>query len=182
MGANIVNTMCEAIAPTIEKLTRLTALVKIVTNYATERLATASTIWKKETITPKTIEAILDAQAFAQADVARACTHNKGIMNGIDAVLLATGNDFRAVEAGAHAFASRTGSYQPLTHYYKNEENDLVGQITIPIAVGIVGGSTTINPVSRVNLKILNIASAQELAMVIACDWTTKFAALRTCQ
>lgn len=135
--------------------------------------------WKKELIGAEIIERILNACDFARADMYRCATHNKGIMNGIDAVALATGNDFRALEAGAHAYAALDHSYKPLTNYYKNEFGDLVGEITLPIAVGIVGGATQVNPTARTCLKILGVKSAAELAGIMAAvGLAQNFAAL----
>lgn len=126
------------------------------------------------------IEAILDAYEFAASDGFRACTHNKGIMNGIDAVVIATGNDFRAVEAGAHAYAARSGKYQPLTKYYKNKAGDLVGEIELPMAVGLVGGATKTHPIAKINVKLLGVKTAGELAEIIASvGLAQNFAALR---
>ena len=156
------------------------ACLKIVSNYATKRLVNAQATWTKEVIGSETIEGILDAHAFAQADVWRATTHNKGIMNGIDAVALATGNDVRALEAGAHSFAARTGSYQPLTFYKKNTQGDLVGSLEMPLAVGTIGGMTTTHPTARLALKILKVKHAQDLACIMAAvGLAQNFAALR---
>ena len=155
MGANAVNTMCERISAEIERLSGGKTRLKIISNLAIHRTVKAKTVWKKEALGEEAIEKILDGYEFAANDEFRACTHNKGIMNGIDAVVIATGNDFRAVEAGAHAFASRSGKYKPLTKYYKNMEGDLVGEIELPLAVGIVGGATRTHPLAKINLKIL---------------------------
>ena len=180
MGANVVNTMAEAIAPKIELLCGGKARLKIVSNLSTKRMVKAQATWSKEVIGFETIEGILDAQAFARADQWRATTHNKGIMNGIDAVGLATGNDVRALEAGAHSFAARSGSYQPLTHYEKNKYGDLVGCLEIPLSVGILGGMTTAHPTSRVALKILGVKRACDLAAIMgAVGLAQNFAALR---
>ena len=179
MGANIVNKMVEALAPELERITGARCLLKIVSNLAIHRLVSARAIWKKELLGSEVIEDILLADAFARADMYRGVTHNKGIMNGIDAVALATGNDFRALEAGVHGFAALDNSYKPLTNYYKSESGDLVGEITLPIAVGIVGGATQINPGARVCLKILGVKSASELARIMAAvGLAQNFAAL----
>ena len=114
-------------------------------------------------------DGIIDAWALAAADPYRAATHNKGIMNGVDAVVIATGNDWRAIEAGAHAYAARSGRYQPLTAWEKNEDGDLVGTIELPLAVGLVGGATRAHPVARTLVKILGVTSATEFAEVLAC-------------
>lgn len=168
MGANTVNTMAEAVAPLIERLTDGDVSLRIVSNLATERLARAEVVIdKKELGGEEVVDAIVRAYAFAEADPYRATTHNKGIMNGIVAVLLATGNDTRAVEAGAHAYASLSGRYRPLTKWWKNEDGDLAGSIELPMAVGIVGGAT-MSPAAKVALKILGVKTASELAGVLA--------------
>lgn len=168
MGANIANRMAEAIAPLLEDAGGGRALLRIVSNLATERLARAEVKVLKEVLGgEEAVERILDAHAFAVADPYRAVTHNKGIMNGIVAVLLATGNDTRAVEAASHAYAARSGSYSPLTTWGKDQDGNLIGRIELPLAVGIVGGATG-NPVARVALKILGVKSSQEFAEVLA--------------
>ena len=168
MGANIANRMAEAIAPLLEDAGGGRALLRIVSNLATERLARAEVKVLKEVLGgEEVVERILDAHAFAVADPYRAVTHNKGIMNGIVAVLLATGNDTRAVEAASHAYAARSGSYSPLTTWGKDQDGNLIGRIELPLAVGIVGGATG-NPVARVALKILGVKSSQEFAEVLA--------------
>lgn len=180
MGANAVNTICESIAPYLESLVGGIASLKIISNLAVHRIVEAEAVWKKEEIGEEVIEGILDAYAFAKADPYRAVTNNKGIMNGIDAILIATGNDFRAVESGAHSYAGIDGSYKPLAHFYKNEKGDLVGKLKMPMAVGIVGGSTKTNPVARVVLKIINPQTANELGEVVACvGLANNFAAMR---
>ncbi len=169
MGANAVNTMVEAVAPLIEKLTGGRVYLRIVSNLAVYRLARARAVFDKEALGGEdVIEGILYAYHFAKSDPFRCATHNKGIMNGIIAVALATGNDTRALEAGAHAYAARTGRYQPLTAWEVNSDGDLVGTIELPLAVGIVGGATRSNPLARVCLKILGVKSACELAEVMA--------------
>ena len=179
MGANAVNTMCESVAPYVEEITGARSVLKILSNLAVHRLARVEVVWKKESIGEDVIEGILDAYAFAQADPFRCATHNKGIMNGVDAVLIATGNDFRAVEAGAHAFAA-IGGYKPLTHYEKNSRGDLVGKIELPIVAGVVGGTTNSNPVAKISLKILGVHHSNELAQIAACaGLANNFAALR---
>ena len=177
-GANMVNTALEGIAPTIAHLTEGNARLRIISNLATKRKARASAVWKKEIIGEETVEGILDAYEFARVDVYRCATHNKGIMNGIDAVVMATGNDWRSVEAGAHAYAS-LGGYHPLTRYYKNEKGDLVGSIELPLALGIVGPAVNTSPTAKIGLKILGVRSSRELAMVMACvGLANNFAAL----
>ena len=189
MGANAVNTMCEGISPFLEELTGGYVRLRIISNLADKRLARAKAIWKKEDLEKSTkgfmkgeeaVNAILEAYHLALNDPYRCATHNKGIMNGVDAVVIATGNDFRAVEAGAHAFASVSGKYKPLTKYYKNKEGDLVGEIEIPIAVGTVGGATRTKPEAKVALKILGVKTAKELSEVMAAvGLAQNFAALR---
>lgn len=169
MGANAVNTMAEAVAPLIEKLTGGRVYLRIVSNLAIYRLARARAVFdKKELGGEDVVEGILYAYHFAKSDPFRCATHNKGIMNGIIAVALATGNDTRALEAGAHAYAARTGKYQPLTTWEVNSDGDLVGTIELPLAVGIVGGATRSNPLAKICLKILGVKSACELAEVMA--------------
>ncbi|MGQ9514593.1 MAG: hydroxymethylglutaryl-CoA reductase, degradative [Thermoproteota archaeon] len=168
MGANAVNTMAEAVAPLIREITGGRVLLRIVTNLATERLVRASAVFSKEGLGgEEVVESILDAYAFATADIYRAATHNKGIMNGITAVVLATGNDTRAVEAGAHSYASRSGRYLPLTCWEKNRDGDLVGTLEMPLAVGLVGGATATHPIAKIAVKILGVKSATELGEVI---------------
>jgi len=181
MGANVVNTMAEAVAPLIEEITGGIMLLRIVSNLATLRLARASATFDKNTIGGEDVgDAILDAYAFAEADPYRCTTHNKGIMNGVTAVVLATGNDTRAIEAGAHAYAARNGRYCSLTKWEKNSEGDLVGSIELPLAVGLVGGATKSNPIAKICTKILGIKSASELGEVIASvGLAQNFAALR---
>lgn len=169
MGANTINSMCELLGPEIEQKTRGKVILKILSNYATERIATSKATFKKEELGGKDIvDRILSAFAFAFSDTYRAVTHNKGIMNGIDAVSIATGQDFRAIEASAHAYASRDGKYRSLTTFTKSSNGDLVGRIKIPLSVGIVGGISTVHPVAKMGLKILGVKSASELACVIA--------------
>ena len=179
MGANAVNTMCEGAAPLLEELSGGRVLLKIISNLAVHRLTRAEAVWKKESIGEDIIEGILDAYAFAQSDPFRCATHNKGIMNGVDAVLIATGNDFRAAEAGAHAFAALDG-YRPLTSYEKNSDGDLVGSIELPMIAGIIGGATNSNPIAKISLKILGVKRAHELSEIAACvGLANNFAALR---
>lgn len=180
MGANAVNTYCEAVSPELEKITGGRSLLKIISNLAVKRMVRATAVWRKEVIGADTVEGILDAYAFAKADPYRGATHNKGVMNSVDAVVIATSNDWRAVEAGAHAYASITGKYIPLTRYEKNSRGDLVGHIELPLAVGLVGGATKVHPVSQVMLKILDVSSAKELAEVAASvGLASNFAAMR---
>ncbi|HVL47154.1 MAG TPA: hydroxymethylglutaryl-CoA reductase, degradative [Candidatus Thermoplasmatota archaeon] len=169
MGANAVNTMAEALAPVLEEMTGGTSLMRILTNLADQRLATAEAVFDKDELGgPDVVERILDAAAFADADPYRATTHNKGIMNGIDAVVVATGNDWRAVEAGAHAYAARFGRYRSLSTFSATPEGHLRGRLTLPMALGIVGGATKAHPTAGLALKILGVESANELAEVAA--------------
>ncbi|MBI4210846.1 MAG: hydroxymethylglutaryl-CoA reductase, degradative [Candidatus Diapherotrites archaeon] len=180
MGANAVNTMCERISPMIEEMTGCETRLKIISNLAVHRTVKAKTIWKKEVLGEQAIEHILDAYEFAANDEYRACTHNKGIMNGIDAAVIATGNDFRAVEAGAHAYAAMEGKYRPLTKYRKNRNGDLEGEIELPMALGLVGGATKTHPIAKINVKLLGVKTAGELAEIIASvGLAQNFAALR---
>ncbi|MGQ9469469.1 MAG: hydroxymethylglutaryl-CoA reductase, degradative [Nitrososphaerales archaeon] len=181
MGANAVNTMAEAVAPIVERVTKGRVLLRIVSNLATKRLARARVVMDKNVIGgEEVVDDIINAFAFASADPYRCATHNKGIMNGIIAVALATGNDTRALEAGAHAYAARTGRYSPLTTWEKNEDGDLVGTIELPIAVGLVGGATAVHPIAKISVKILGVKSALELAEVMASvGLAQNFAALR---
>jgi hydroxymethylglutaryl-CoA reductase len=169
MGANAVNTRCERVAPFLEQLTGGRARLRILSNLADRRLATARAVWDRDALGGKrVVDAILAAARIADADPYRCATHNKGILNGIDALVLATGNDWRAVEAGAHAYASKNGRYESLTRYSTNRRGDLVGEIELPLALGIVGGSTQVNPMAALALKILRVETARELAEVAA--------------
>ncbi|MFX1468998.1 MAG: hydroxymethylglutaryl-CoA reductase, degradative [Promethearchaeota archaeon] len=169
MGANVVNTMAEAISPSLEELTDGKIYLRIVSNLATHRIAKSKATFDKELLGgDKVVEGILNAYEFALADPYRAATHNKGIMNGIVALTMATGNDTRAIEAGAHAYAALKGQYSPLTKFQVDSNGNLVGEIEIPLALGIVGGMTKIHPMARLALKILNIKSANELSQVAA--------------
>jgi len=169
MGANAVNTMAEAVAPLIERITHGRVYLRIISNLATKRLARAWTVVAKEELGGEEIvDGIIEAYNFAVADPYRAATHNKGILNGIIGVVIATCNDHRAVEAGAHAYAARSGQYSPLTVWEKNKDGDLVGSIELPMAVGTVGGATRVHPVAKITLKILGVKTANELAEVLA--------------
>ena len=181
MGANVVNTMCESIAPKIESLTEGQVILKILSNYATSRLVRCKGIFPKALIGgEKVIKRILFAYAFAYSDIYRAVTHNKGIMNGIDSIAIATGQDFRAIESACHAYACKDGRYRSLTKWYENSNGDLVGEIEIPLAVGIIGGITNIHPLAKTCLKILGVVNSQELAMIIsAVGLAQNFSAIR---
>lgn len=180
MGANAVNTMAEAVSPLLEELTGGRAFLRILSNLAIHRLARARVKIKKETIGEDIVDKIITAYAFAEADPFRAVTHNKGIMNGIIPVVLATGNDTRAIESGAHAYASITGRYTSLTTWEKDKNGDLVGTIELPMAVGLVGGATKIHPTARVAVKMLGVKSAAELGEIIASvGLANNFAAIK---
>lgn len=169
MGANAVNTMCEALAPMLEEITDGKVRLKILSNLADKRIVKAKAIFDKEKIGgEQVVDAFLESYTLAAIDPYRAATHNKGIMNGIDSLIIATGNDFRAIEAGAHAYAARNGQYTSLTSYYKDKNGNLVGEIELPLAVGIVGGAGNIHPKARLCKKILGIKTAQELAEIVA--------------
>ncbi|MDM7934042.1 MAG: hydroxymethylglutaryl-CoA reductase, degradative [Methanothrix sp.] len=181
MGANAVNTMAEALAPRIEEITGGRVYLRIISNLADRRLARARAVFRAEEIGgADVVEGILQAAALADVDPYRAATHNKGIMNGVTAVVLATGNDTRAVEAGAHAYASMGGSYRSLTRYERNRDGDLVGTIELPVAVGLVGGATRVHPAARAAVRILGVKSADDLSRIVAAvGLCQNFAALR---
>ena len=169
MGANAVNTMNEAVAPLIERITGGHSLLRIISNLAVKRLARASCTIPKESIGgEKIVDGIVNAYAFATADPYRAATHNKGIMNGTIAVIIATGNDHRAIEAGAHAYAARTGHYTSLSTWEKNENGDLTGTLELPMAVGLIGGAVKTHPIARIAIKILGVRTANEFGEVCA--------------
>lgn len=186
MGANTVNTMAETVAPLVEKITGGTVRLRILSNYADLRIARAMVCVTPEAL--KTDEysgeriatGIVEACAFAIVDPYRAATHNKGIMNGIDPVVVATGNDWRAIEAGAHVWASRSGRYTSLTNWELDGKGNLVGTLEMPMALGLVGGATKTHPSARAALKILGVSSAQELAEVtVAVGLAQNMGALR---
>jgi hydroxymethylglutaryl-CoA reductase len=174
MGANTVNTMAESVAPLVEQITGGSVRLRILSNLADLRLArarvrlTPQTLATQDRSGEEIIEGVLDAYTFAAIDPYRAATHNKGIMNGIDPVIVATGNDWRAVEAGAHAYASRSGSYTSLTRWEKDSSGALVGSIELPMPVGLVGGATKTHPLARLALKIMDLQSAQQLGEIAA--------------
>ncbi len=190
-GMNAVNTMCEALAPEIARLARGRAVLRIISNLAVERLARASAVFPAALLKTdqasgaEVVEAILDAYTLAVVDPYRCATHNKGIMNGVSAVVIATGNDFRAIESGAHtyaAFLARDGSevVRPLTTYEKDADGNLVGTIELPTAVGLIGGATAVHPTAKANVKLLGVKGAQELAGILAAvGLAQNFAALR---
>lgn len=174
MGANAINTAVEHIAPYLEEITGGRVNLRILSNLTDRRKSYAEGVIPKDVLATETlsgeevVQSILEAAVFAEVDPYRATTHNKGIMNGIDAVLLATGNDWRAVEAGAHAYAVRGGSYTSLTKWWKDNNGDLHGRIELPLAVGIVGGATRVHPIAQIALRILGIESARQLAEIAA--------------
>ncbi len=169
MGANAVNTMVESIAPLLEKITGGEARLRIISNYATRRIVRAWARTRPENVGGEDIaKKIVEASILADIDPYRAVTHNKGIMNGIIAVALATAQDHRAIEAGAHAYAARKGIYKPLSYWELDEKGYLVGSIELPLQVGIVGGATKVHPISRIALKILGVKTAKELAEIMA--------------
>ncbi len=165
MGANLINQVCEALKPEVARITGETVGLCILSNLVDEKLAIAEVVLRN--VNPEMAEGICEAALFAHADPYRAATHNKGILNGIDPILIATGNDWRAVEAGAHAYASRSGTYQPLTRWWR-EGSDLHGQIELPMATGTAGGVTKIHPMAKLGLKILGVEKAEELGRICA--------------
>jgi hydroxymethylglutaryl-CoA reductase len=165
MGANLINQVCEGLKPKIEETTGEIVGLCILSNLVDTKLATAKVVIHD--IDPGMGRGIVEATRFAEADPYRAATHNKGVLNGIDPILIATGNDWRAVEAGVHAYASRSGRYQPVTSW-ELESSDLVGRIEIPMAVGTVGGVTRIHPMAKMNLKIMGVKHAEDLARICA--------------
>jgi hydroxymethylglutaryl-CoA reductase len=174
MGANTINTALERLGPEIERLTGGRVNLRILSNLADRRLARATCCIPAEAFTTEdldgcsVIRAIEEAWAFAAVDPYRAATHNKGIMNGIDAVVVATGNDWRAIEAGAHAYAARKGHYSSLSTWQVNQQDELEGSLELPLAVGTVGGATRVHPLAQANLRLMDVSSARELAEIIA--------------
>jgi hydroxymethylglutaryl-CoA reductase len=186
MGANAVNSACEALTETIEDLTGGNVLLRILSNLADRRLARARVVIPESALAfgtfsgSRVAQGITEAWAFAAADPYRAATHNKGIMNGVDAVVLATGNDWRAIEAGAHAYAAREGRYTSLSTWQRDGQGNLVGALELPLALGTVGGATRVHPSAQVALKILGTETAQALAeVVVSVGLAQNFAALR---
>ena len=169
MGANVTNTMCEAVAPMIEKLTGGKTLLRILSNYSTKRMVRASAIFDKDAIGGENVvDNIILAYQFAENDPYRAVTHNKGVMNGVIAVATATGQDNRAIEAAAHAYAAKSGTYRSLTKWAKDANGNLIGDFELPLSVGIVGGVIQHHPIAKICTKILGISTVQELSCVIA--------------
>ena len=174
MGANMVNTAVESLAPLLAALTGARAHLRILSNLSDRRLATAEVSLSLEKLAfegfggEQVRDGVIEAWAFAEADPYRAATHNKGIMNGVDAVLLAIGNDWRAVEAGAHAYAARGGHYSSLSTWTAGEDGSLKGSLTLPLAIGIVGGATRVHPAAKTNLKLMGVEHASDLGEIIA--------------
>ena len=169
MGANVTNTMCEAVAPMIEKLTGGKTLLRILSNYSTKRMVRASAVFDKDAIGGENVvDNIILAYQFAENDPYRAVTHNKGVMNGVIAVATATGQDNRAIEAAAHAYAAKSGTYRSLTKWAKDANGNLIGDFELPLSVGIVGGVIQHHPIAKICTKILGISTVQELSCVIA--------------
>jgi hydroxymethylglutaryl-CoA reductase len=181
MGANAVNTMAEAVAPMVEEITGGRVFLRIISNLADRRLVRATAVFEKEAIGGEdVVDGVVYAYAFADADPYRCATHNKGIMNGVVAVGIACGQDIRALEAGAHSYASRSGRYKPLTTWEKNRDGDLEGTLEMPMAVGLVGGAAKTHPAARASIKVLGVKTAIELAEVMgAVGLAQNFAALR---
>ena len=181
MGANVTNTMCEAVSPLIEKITGGKALLRILSNYSTRRMVKAKAVFEKESVGGENVvDNIILAYEFADNDVYRAVTHNKGIMNGIISVANAVGQDSRAIEAAANAYAAISGKYRSLSKWSKDADGNLVGILEIPLSVGIVGGIANVHPVAKICAKILNVESAQELACVMtATGLAQNYSAIR---
>lgn len=181
MGANVTNTMCESVSPLIETITGGRALLRILSNYSTRRITRASAVFEKEVVGgEKVVDDIISAFEFADNDVFRAVTHNKGIMNGIISVANAIGQDSRAIEAAANAYAAKTGKYRSLSQWSKNHNGDLVGHLEIPLSVGIIGGIANVHPMAKMCSKILGVSSAQELACVMtATGLAQNYSAIR---
>ncbi len=190
MGANAVNTIAERLRPALEDITGGRVALRILSNLADRRVARAKAVFPCSALTFESDgqryegemvrDRIVEAWVFAAADPYRAATHNKGIMNGVDAVVIATGNDWRAIEAGAHAYAARTGHYTSLSHWGVDRDGNLVGSLEMPMAVGIVGGATKVHPAARVALKLMGVTTARELGeIIVAVGLAQNLAAVR---
>ena len=181
MGANVTNTMCEAVAPMIEELTGGKSLLRILSNYSTKRMASASAVFDKDAVGGENVvDDIILAFQFAENDPYRAVTHNKGVMNGTISVANATGQDSRAIEAAAHAYAAKSGAYRSLTKWAKDADGNLVGNFELPLSVGIVGGVIQHHPIAKICTKILGVSSANELSCIMAAAGLAQnFAAMR---
>lgn len=180
MGANLTNTMCEEVAPLIEKLTGAKTLLRILSNYSTRRMVKATAIFDNKLVGgTEVVDNMIHAYQFAKHDVYRAVTHNKGIMNGIISVANATGQDGRAIEAAAHAYAARLGQYRSLSDWHKDTNGNLVATLEIPLSVGVVGGIINVHPIAKICIDILGIHSAKDLACVmVATGLAQNFAAM----
>ncbi len=175
MGANLIDTMCELLAPTIAKITGGRVLLRIITNLATRRLVKVSARVPKDKIGEDVIQRIIEADAFAWADPYRASTSNKGVMNGVIGVLLATSNDTRAVEAGVHSYAALSGTYRPISKWVKDENGDLVGTLEMPMSLGTVGGVVQTHKLAKLVMRLMDVETASDLAMIagsvgLACN------------
>jgi len=181
MGANVTNTMCETVAPLIEKITGGKTLLRILSNYSTKRMVTATATFDKDAVGgEQVVNDMIAAFEFADNDVYRAVTHNKGVMNGTISVANATGQDSRAIEAAAHAYASHTGRYRSLTTWSKDDFGNLIGIFEIPLSVGIIGGVTNDHPIAKICTKILQLTNVQDLACIMASTGLAQnFAAMR---
>ncbi len=181
MGANVTNSMCEAVSPLIERLSQGKSLLRILSNYSTRRMVRARAVFDKEGVGGvEIVNNIILAYQFAANDVYRAVTHNKGVMNGVIAAANATGQDSRAIEASANAYAARSGNYRSLTEWSKDQEGNLVGTLELPLSVGIIGGIINVHPIAKICMKILGASSAKELACIItAAGLAQNFSALR---
>ena len=186
MGANAVNTACEHLAPLIQEITGGDVGLRILSNLADRRLASASCTIPVSSLSfgnfsgEEVRDGVISAWAFAAVDPYRAATHNKGIMNGVDPVVIATGNDWRAIEAGAHAYAARSGHYTSLSTWVQDDAGNLVGRLEMPMAVGIVGGATKVHPTAKAALELMKVKTAQELAeIIVSVGLAQNLAALR---
>jgi len=186
MGANAVNTACERLAPHVESITGGNVHLRILSNLADRRIARARCVIPAKELAfegysgGRVRDGIIEAYAFAASDPYRAATHNKGIMNGVDAVVIATGNDWRAIEAGAHAYAARFGRYTSLSTWNKDKDGNLVGTLEMPMAVGIIGGATKVHPAAQAAIKLMNVKTASELAeVIVSVGLAQNMAALR---
>jgi hydroxymethylglutaryl-CoA reductase len=180
MGANVTNTMCEAVAPLIEELTGGNILLRILSNYSTRRMVRTSAVFDKDAVGgEKVVDNIILAFQFAENDPYRAVTHNKGVMNGTISVANATGQDSRAIEAAAHAYAAKSGAYRSLTKWTKDTNGNLVGDFELPLSVGIVGGVIQHHPIAKICTKILGVSTANELSCIMtAAGLAQNFAAM----
>ncbi|MCD6400883.1 MAG: hydroxymethylglutaryl-CoA reductase, degradative, partial [Anaerolineales bacterium] len=186
MGANAVNTACEHLAPLIQEITGGDVGLRILSNLADRRLASVSCTIPVSSLSfgnfsgEEVRDGVISAWAFAAVDPYRAATHNKGIMNGVDPVVIATGNDWRAIEAGAHAYAARSGHYTSLSTWVQDDAGNLVGRLEMPMAVGIVGGATKVHPTAKAALELMKVKTAQELAeIIVSVGLAQNLAALR---